>query len=333
MSVKQIIFASRPAGMPNASTFQTAATQLSPLQPGELHLKGVYYSVDPYMRGRMNEGKSYIAPFEVGKPMEGAVVAEVLDSKAEGYHKGDLVMGGLLPWSTEMIVPATAVKPVDGKLAPPSYYLGLLGSPGLTAYCGLVVIGKPKPGETVLVSGAAGAVGLVAGQIAKILGCNVVGIAGTDDKITLLKSEYGFDDAINYKTSSDIGAAIARACPNGIDIYFDNVGGEITDAVFPLLNFQARVPVCGQIATYNDADPGNGPRILPLMLKRAILVQGFLIRYMKEHHAEALQHLSAWLKEDRLRFTETIVEGFDKLPEALLGLFSGKNTGKMVVKA
>ncbi|HEY8915855.1 MAG TPA: NADP-dependent oxidoreductase [Chitinophaga sp.] len=333
MSVKQIVLAARPSGMPDASVFRTENVELPPLQAGQLHIRGLYFSVDPYMRGRMNDAPSYIPPFQLNAPIEGAVVAEVLESQVMGYNPGDLITGGLLPWATEAIVSAEAIKPIDTQSIPPGYYLGVLGSAGITAYCGMVIIGRPKAGETVVVSGAAGAVGLVAGQIAKIMGCRVVGIAGSEEKIRRLKTEFGFDEAINYKTTPDMGAALAAACPKGIDIYFDNVGGTTTDAVFPLLNFQARVPVCGQISSYNDTATPPGPRILPQVVKRSILIQGFLVRYMKEYHAEAALHLTQWLKENKLQFEETVVEGFDRLPEAWLGLFSGQNMGKMIVKA
>lgn len=334
MSVKQILFTARPKGLPDASSFRLATAELPPLQPEELHLKGLYYTVDPYMRGRMSDVRSYSPPFELNKPFAGGVVAQVVESRDNGFKPGDIVLGAMLPWATEMVVPARAVRIIDTQLAPPSYYLGILGMPGLTAYCGLMVIGKPKPGENVVISGAAGAVGLVAGQIAKIQGCRVIGIAGSEEKVKMLKEEYGFDEALNYKTSPDLSAEIGRLCPDwGVDIYFDNVGGDVTDAVFPHLNFHARIPLCGQIAEYNSTKPPMGPRMQPIMLIRSVLMKGFLVAQFKEHHAEGVRYLSQYLKEGRLKYTETIIEGFEKMPEALLGLFSGQNTGKMVVKA
>jgi NADPH-dependent curcumin reductase CurA len=330
--MKQIILAARPKGMPDASIFRFEQATLPALQQGEIHLKGLYYSVDPYMRGRMNDKKSYSPPFELDKPIVGGVVAEVLESKDERFVPGDVVLGPYLPWATEMVVAADTVKKVDTKLVPPSYYLGVLGMPGLTAYFGLMDIGKPKAGETVVVSGAAGAVGLVVGQLAKLQGCRVVGIAGSADKIKMLKEEYGFDEAVNYKTDN-LAAEIAKACPDGVDIYFDNVGGDVSDAVLQQLNFFARVPLCGQISAYNNTEVEIGPRVTPYLLTRSVLMQGFIVRNYAARFAEGLQYLAPLVAAGKLKYTETIVEGFDKIPEALLGLFSGKNTGKMVVKA
>ncbi|MFZ1798322.1 MAG: NADP-dependent oxidoreductase [Chitinophagaceae bacterium] len=224
------------------------------------------------------------------------------------------------------------IRRIDTTIAPSSYYLGILGMTGLTAYFGLMHIGKPKAGETVVVSAAAGAVGMVVGQIAKIQGCYVVGIAGTDEKIKMLKEEFGFDDAINYKTTADMKKAIANACPKGVDIYFDNVGGEISDAVISNINFHARIPLCGQISLYNSSETPMGPRLQPMLLTRSVLMQGFIVSNFQEHFPEGIKHLSKWLKEGKLKFTETIEHGFENLPQALLGLFKGENTGKMIVE-
>jgi NADPH-dependent curcumin reductase CurA len=205
--------------------------------------------------------------------------------------------------------------------------------PGLTAYFGLMHICKPKTGETVVVSGAAGAVGVVVGQIAKINGCRVVGIAGSDEKIKLLKEDFGFDEAINYKTSDNIKKAIAAVCPNGVDIYFDNVGGEISDAVIANINFHARIALCGQIALYNSVEIPTGPRLQPMLLTRSVLMQGFIISNYQQQFPEGIQYLAKFIREGKIKFRETFVNGFDQLPHALLGLFKGENTGKMIVKA
>jgi NADPH-dependent curcumin reductase CurA len=284
------------------------------------------------MRGRMNDVKSYSPPFQLERPMEGGVVAQVVASKNEAFQPGDMVVGPYLPWAEEMVLPGDQFRKIDTALAPPSYFLGILGMTGLTAYFGLMDIGKPKSGETLVVSGAAGAVGLVAGQLGKLLGCRVVGIAGSEDKIRLLKEEYGFDEAVNYHTT-DLAAEIGKACPNGVDIYFDNVGGKVTDAVFRHLNFFARIPLCGQISSYNATTPPTGPRVQPIMLTFSVLMQGFIVRNYSARFAEGIQYLAPLVKAGKLKFTETITEGFEKLPEALLGLFSGQNTGKMIVKA
>ena len=331
MKHRQISLAARPNGMPDATTFQFDDVELPALKAGDMLVEATHFSVDPYMRGRMNDAKSYIPPFQVGQPLAGAAVARVVESQAEGFAPGDMVTGAL-PWATQAVVPATGLKKIDTTLAPASYYLGILGMPGLTAYFGLLDIGQPKPGETVVVSGAAGAVGIVVGQIAKIQGCRVVGIAGSDDKVDMLLNEFGFDAVVNYKTAPDLTKAVTEACPNGVDIYFDNVGGEVSDAVIANINFHARIPLCGQIAFYNSTDVPVGPRIQPMLLTRSVLMKGFIIGNYKERFAEGIQQLATWVSEGKLRYTETTQHGFDKLPEALLGLFSGQNTGKMIVE-
>ncbi|HEY9257119.1 NADP-dependent oxidoreductase [Chitinophaga sp.] len=335
MKIKQILFAARPKGLPEAANFQTVETTLPELMPGEVLVKPLYFSVDPYMRGRMNDSKSYIPPFQVGQPIESGGVAEVVDSKDDQFKAGETVMSSgprpFLPWATAAIFPGNHLRKIDNSI-PLTYYLGLLGVPGLTAYFGMVDIGKPKAGETVVVSGAAGAVGIVVGQIAKIMGCRAVGIAGGAEKIKLLTDTFGFDAAIDYKGNADMDGALAAACPNGVDIYFDNVGGEISDAVIRHLNFFARVPLCGQIALYNATEVPIGPRIQPFMVTRSILMQGFIIGNYATRFGEGVKQLSEWIKAGKIKYTETVVEGFDQLPTALLGLFSGKNSGKMVVK-
>ena len=332
MKIKEIILASRPKGMPSKNNFDFKDSDLPTLEDGSLHLKGLYYSVDPYMRGRMNDAKSYVPPFKVGEPIEGAVIAEVLESKSPNFKKGDKVQARL-PWKTEMVSKADKLQKIDDSIAPASYYLSILGMTGLTAYFGFLDIGKPIPGDTVVVSGAAGAVGSVVGQIAKIKACHAVGIAGSDAKVKMLKEKFGFDAAINYKTTEDIKGAIAEACPNGVDIYFDNVGGPISDAVIANVNFHARIPLCGQISLYNATETPKGPRLQPMLLTRSVLMQGFIIGNYSDRFPEGIKQLAEWVKEGKLTFEETIVEGFDKLPEAFLGLFHGDNKGKMVVKA
>ncbi|ULQ53142.1 NADP-dependent oxidoreductase [Flavihumibacter fluvii] len=328
----QIVLANRPKGMPVLTDFRFEDIELPVLSDGEVLVEGVYYSVDPYMRGRMNAAKSYAPPFEVDKPIIGGVVAKVLESKSLDFVAGDLVTGRL-NWRKKDVVQEKLLKKIDASIAPPSYYLGILGMPGMTAYVGFIHIGKPKAGETVVVSGAAGAVGVIVGQLAKIKGCRVIGIAGSEEKIRLLKEEFGFDEAINYKTCPDLKKAIADLCPNGVDIYFDNVGGEISDAVINNINFHARIPLCGQIALYNSSVPPMGPRLQPMLLSRSVLMQGFIIFNYESLFPEAIKEMSQWIKAGKLKFTETVIQGFEHLPIALLGLFSGENTGKMLVKA
>jgi len=332
MTTEQIVLTSRPKGTPTLDNFRCENSTLPQVQVGEVLLKGLYYSVDPYMRGRMNDAKSYVPSFQLDQPLEGGAIAEVIESKSADFKTGDLVLGSL-PWSREFIASEKNLRKIDSIIAPPSYYLGILGMTGLAAYFGLMDIGKPKAGETVVVSGAAGAVGLVAGQIAKIQGCRVIGIAGTDEKIKLLKEDFGFDEAINYKTITDMKNVIAAVCPKGVDIYFDNVGGEISDAVISHLNFHARIALCGQISSYNSSDISMGPRLQPMLLTRSVLMQGFIIGNYQARFPEGIKKLAQWLKEGKLKYTETIVLGFEQLPTALLGLFKGENTGKMIVKA
>lgn len=332
MKTQEIILASRPKGMPTKNNFEIRESDVSSLSDGEVRLKGLYYSVDPYMRGRMNEGKSYVPPFKVGEPIEGSVIAEVVESKSSAFANGDKVHARL-PWKQEMTAKGEHLQKIDDSIAPASYYLSILGMTGLTAYFGLLDIGKPIPGDTVVVSGAAGAVGSVVGQIAKIKACRVVGIAGTDAKVKMLKEKFGFDEAINYKTTEDIKGAIAEACPDGVDIYFDNVGGPISDAVIANINFHARIALCGQISLYNATETPKGPRLQPMLLTRSVLMKGFIVGNYSDRFPEGIKQLAEWVKDGKLTFEETIVDGFENLPEAFLGLFHGDNKGKMVVKA
>lgn len=331
MKTKQILLASRPKGLPKTTDFMFDEADLPDLQQGEVLLKSLYISVDPYMRGRMSGRKTYIDPFELDEPITGGVVAEVMESKYSGLLKGDQVMG-MLPWATYCVASGKSLQKIDTLQVPASYYLGILGMPGLTAYFGMMDICEPKPGETVVVSGAAGAVGTVAGQIAKLLGCYVVGVAGSDAKAERLKSEFGYDEAVNYKTSGNLQKAIEKACPKGVDCYFDNVGGDVTDAVIKNINFHARIALCGQIALYNEETISEGWRLLPLILSRSALIKGYIVSNYQQQFPEALEQLRRWLLEGKLKYTETVMVGFEQLPNAFLGLFSGDNTGKMIVK-
>jgi NADPH-dependent curcumin reductase CurA len=331
MNTRQFVLASRPEGLPIKGNFRIETKVVEALEDNEVLLKPWYISVDPYMRGRMNDIKSYAAPFEVGKPIRGSVVAKVVESRSKSFNDGDVVFANL-PWSTYCIEKAENLRKVDTSSVPPGYYLGILGMPGLTAYFGIVDIGKPKAGETVVISGAAGAVGLAAGQIAKILGARVIGITGTDEKCKLLTEQFRFDEAINYKTSKTLRKVIASLCPKGVDVYFDNVGGEITDAVIANLNFHSRIALCGQISQYNNTRIKMGPVILPMLLTRSVMVQGFIVGNYKDRFGEGLTQLTKWVNEGMLTYKETIVHGFDNLPEAFIGLFAGKNQGKMLVE-
>lgn len=329
MQTQTILLASRPKGAPTADNFRFETHDLPALSQGQVLLKTRYVSVDPYMRGRMNEGKSYIPPFELNQPIAGGAVAEVVESQLDSLPVGTLVTGSL-PWQQYSVSDGKGLQPIADGQAPASYYLGLLGMPGLTAYFGLLDICQPKPGETVVVSGAAGAVGLLVGQIAKIKGARVVGTAGSDEKVAYLK-ELGFDEAINYKMAN-IPEALAAAAPNGVDCYFDNVGGPITDAVYDLLNNHARIALCGQISSYNEAEVPMGPRPEAKLLKTSTKLQGFIVSNYYQRWPEGVKQLTEWYQQGRLRAEETVTEGFDQIPAAFLGLFKGENTGKAIVK-
>lgn len=318
--------------MPSDKNFEITEAELTTLSEGEVRVKALYISVDPYMRGRMSSAKSYAEPFEVGKAIVGGVVARVTESQSAEFKKDDIVFG-MMKWQQIQDVPAAGLRLIQQNDIPLGYYLGILGMPGLTAYFGLLEIGKPQAVETVVISGAAGAVGMVVCQLAKLKGCRVVGIAGSDEKLAYLKNTLKIDEVINYNTSGNMFKAIEKACPNGVDIYFDNVGGEISDAVISALNRFARVVICGQISLYNVTEMPMGPRLQPLLLKRSVLMQGFIVSNYAAKFEEAMQQLEAWVKEGKLKYTETIVEGFEKLPQTFCELFQGKNTGKFLVKA
>jgi len=328
---KVILLNKRPHGKPVLSDFKIISEEVPSAKDGEILLKTLFVSVDPYLRGRMNDAKSYAPSFELNKPMQSGIVAEVTESKHADFKKGDFV-SGVLGWKEYQTSNGKHLQKVDGSDAKLSNYLGILGMTGLTAYLGLTEIGMPKKGETIVVSGAGGAVGTVVGQIGKILGCNVVGITGSDEKVALLKSKFKFDDAINYKTTKDIKEAVKIACPDGVDIYFDNVGGEISDAVLANINKFARLPVCGAISLYNETKVPLSPPLQPLLLTKSATMRGFIIGDFSEKFPAAMKQLTSWLKADKLTFSETIVEGFDHIPQAFLDLFDGKNQGKMIVK-
>jgi NADPH-dependent curcumin reductase CurA len=278
----------------------------------------------------MRDTDSYAEPWDVGEPLNGAVVGEVVDSKSGDYRAGDLVTGNGA-WADFNVLNADSVAPVDPTIADLPAYLGVLGMPGRTAYFGLLEVGNPKPGDTVVVSGAAGAVGSTVGQIAKLNGCQVVGFAGSEEKVDWLTDDLGFDAAINYKDVDDYRMALDEAVPDGIDVYFDNVGGPITDAVFTKLNLDARVAVCGQIAHYNDEDVPTGPRKLPQLIPARAKVEGLLVGDYAPRFEQATKQLSTWIASGDITHRETIVDGLENAPDAFLGLFSGDNIGKQVV--
>ena len=292
-------------------------------------VRTLYISVDPYLRGRMREGRSYVAPFEVGQVIESGAVGEVIESRCPEFQPADIVTG-MFGWRLYNTANAGSLRKVPAGV-PISTALGVLGMSGLTAYFGLLDIGQPKKGETVAVSGAAGAVGMTVCQIAKIKGCRVVGVAGSDEKNRYLKEELAVDGAINYK-DGDMRRAMKEACPNGIDVYFDNVGGSVSDAILPLLNHGARIVICGQISIYNLDQPDIGLRPQPYLLVNSALMKGFIITGYAARFSEGIRQMAQWLSEGKLKYAETIAEGFENTPRAFIGLFSGENLGKQLVK-
>ncbi len=331
MMNKMILLKNRPQGWPDQDTFEMKEAPASKPEEGQVLVRSIYLSVDPYMRGRMNDTKSYVPPYQLGEVISGGVVGEVIESRSELFSAGDKVLG-MLGWQLYNIADAKSLRKIDGKSAPLSAYLSVIGLTGLTAYFGLMDIGRPKAGETVVVSGAAGAVGMVVGQIAKIHGARVVGIAGSDEKTKFLVDELGFDAAVNYKTS-DLKQALEQACPQGVDVYFDNVGGDVSDAVMSLLNDHARIPLCGAISAYNKEEGSDvGPRILTKLIKTRSMIKGFVLGDYADRLPEGMEHLTKWLSEGKLKYEETIMEGFEKVPEAFVQLFKGTNIGKMLVK-
>ena len=328
---KVILLHKRPVGKPVLSDFKFTREAIPAPQTGDILLKTLYVSVDPYLRGRMNDSESYVPSFILNEPIQSAIIAEVIDSNHAEFKKGDFVMGNL-EWKEFQISDGKGLHKVDADYTELTPYLGILGMTGITAYIGLTEIGIPKPGETLVVSGAAGAVGSVVGQIGKVLGCKVVGITGSDEKADLIKSKFKFDKTINYKTTPDLQKAIHEVCPNGVDIYFDNVGGEISDAVLANINKHARLPVCGAISLYNETAIPVGPRLQPILLTKSATMRGFIVGDFSDKFPMAIKQLGTWLKQGKLTYSETIVYGFRNIPQAFIDLFDGKNEGKMIVK-
>lgn len=328
---KSILLNNRPIGKPKLSDFKIVDEDMPELSKGEVLLKTRFVSVDPYLRGRMSDAKSYVPPFELHKVISSGMVSEVIATENDQFKVGDIV-SGMLAWKNYQTSNGEQLLKIDAHDSSLSNYLGVLGMTGLTAYFGLTKIGNPKKGETIVVSGAAGAVGTIVGQIGKILGCRVVGIAGTDEKVAMLKDEFGFDEAINYNTTENITKTIAEVCPDGVDVYFDNVGGAISDSVHANINRLGRIIVCGAISVYNHTDTPKGPRVENFLIKKSVLMQGFIVSNYAAEFNEGIDHLAKWLNEGKLKSSETIVEGFENIPQAFIDLFDGKNTGKMVVK-
>ena len=332
---QQILLASRPTGLPTPENFQIVQTPVPEPADGQLLLEILYLSLDPYMRGRMDDAKSYAKPVDIGGVMEGGTVARVLRSRHPGYKEGDIVLSHS-GWQRYALSDGENLRKLDPTLAPISTALGVLGMPGFTAWTGLLQIGQPKPGETVVVAAASGAVGSAVGQIARIHGARAVGIAGGLEKCAFVRDELGFDAVIDHR-APDFAQQLADACPDGIDVYFENVGGKVWDAVFPLLNDFARIPVCGLISQYNALPQAeSGPDKLALVmrdvLKKSLTIRGFIQRHFLELRPQFLREAAAWVEDGRLRYREDIVDGLDKAPAAFIDLLQGRNFGKLVIK-
>ncbi|HCL3682523.1 NADP-dependent oxidoreductase [Pseudomonas aeruginosa] len=329
----QVVLAARPQGAPRVSDFRLEQFAIPEPGAGEVLLAAKYLSLDPYMRGRMDDRKSYSAPTPIGGVMEGDVVAEVVTSRHPDYEVGDRVLARL-GWRTHAISDGTGLANLDSRFSPVTTALGVLGMPGLTAYAGLLTIGKPLPGETVVVAAASGPVGSLVGQIAKLKGARVVGIAGGPEKCTYVKNELEFDEVVDHR-SSRFAEELAAACPNGVDVYFELVGGAVWQSVFPLLNEFARVPVCGLISQYNASGQTAGTDHLPAtmreILSRSLTLRGFIVREFADQTPRFLDEVSTWIANGQIRYREDVVVGLSNAPAALIGLLEGRNFGKLVV--
>jgi NADPH-dependent curcumin reductase CurA len=332
---RRIVLVSRPVGEPTPGNFRVEDTVLPAPGAGEVALRTLWLSLDPYMRGRMSDAPSYAAPVGIGQVMEGRAISEVIASSADGLAKGDLVFGNT-GWQTHAVAAAANLKKLD-RIAGVSLpaYLGVLGMPGMTAYSGLLEIGKPKQGETVVVAAASGAVGQVVGQIARLKGARAVGIAGGAEKCRFVREELGFDDCVDHR-ATDLAERLKAACPQGIDVYFENVGGKVFDAVFPLLNFFARIPVCGLIAQYNAtmAPPDATPlfAVMRQVLTKRLTFRGFIVSDFAALAPDFQRDMTAWVRDGKIKHREYVIEGLDNAPAGLIGLLRGENFGKTVVR-
>ena len=331
---RQILLASRPSGEPTLENFRLVESEVPRPSPGQMLLRSIYLSLDPYMRGRMNAARSYAPPVEIGQVMEGRAIAEVVESNLPDYQPRDFVFAAI-GWQEYAVSDGQGVRKIDPALRPLTYALGLLGMPGMTAYTGLLNIGQPQPGETLVVAAAAGAVGSLVGQIGRIQGCRVVGIAGGPDKCRFVKEELGFDECLDHH-QPNLAARLEAACPRGIDIYFENVGGAVFDAVLPLLNNFARIPVCGLIAHYNATELPPGPDRVPLVMQQILVkrltFRGFIVWDFASQMPQFLADMSVWLREGRLKYKEDITDGLENAPRELIGLLRGKNFGKKIIR-
>ena len=331
---KRVVLVSRPVGEPKPADFRVEDYAMPAPGEGQVLLRTIWLSLDPYMRGRMSDGPSYAAPVPIGGVMEGGTVCEVVASNNPGFAKGDIVLARA-GWQSHALSDGKDLRKVDPNLGPVSTAVGVLGMPGMTAYTGLLDIGKPQAGETVVVAAASGAVGSAVGQIAKIKGARAVGIAGGKDKCDYVKNELGFDECVDHR-DPDLAAKLKEACPKGIDVYFENVGGAVFEAVFPLLNAFARIPVCGLIAEYNKFGEGAPPKWAASMMRNVLTkrlnIRGFIVSDFAARHGDFLRDMSQWVRERKVKHREFVTEGLDSAPGAFMGLLKGANFGKQLVR-
>ena len=330
----RIVLASRPEGTPVPENFRIERATVPSPADGEILLKVRYLSLDPYMRMRMSAAKSYAAPVEIGAVMEGGTVAEVIDSRHHDFAVGDIVLS-YSGWQTHALSNGEGLRKLDPTAAPVSTALGVLGMPGFTGWAGLLIVGKPQPGETVAVGAASGAVGSAVGQIARIKGARAVGIAGGASKCAFVRDELGFDQVVDHR-APDFAEQLAAACPDGVDVYFENVGGAVWDAVFPLLNPFARIPVCGLIAQYSSTGPFEGPDRLPTVMRqvlaKSLTIRGFIQREFADQRPIFYREMAGWIESGQVKYREDVVEGLENAPQALIGLLEGRNFGKLLIK-
>ena len=328
---RRVVLVRRPPGEPAESDFRVEEAPVPEAKHGEVLVRTIYLSLDPYQRGRMREAASYAAAVGLGEVMTGGIVGEVVQSNNPGFKVGDIVEDRL-GWQEYAIGTSPSLRKVDRSIAPISTANGVLGMPGMTAYFGLLEVGQPTPGETIVVSAASGAVGQVVGQIGKLMGCRVVGIAGGSKKCAFVKDELGFDACIDYKAEKDLDAALRAACPNGPDVYFDNVGGDITDAVLRNINTFGRVALCGSISQYNATSPPMGQHLLGTFVGKRVTTRGFIVTDFANRYDPARRQMSEWVKSGKIKYREDIVDGIDKAPSAFIGMLRGENFGKMLVR-
>lgn len=328
---REIQLKNRPMGMVTENDFEVVEVMIPDIEEGQILVRNAFISVDPYMRGRMGERETYVAPFELGKPLEGGCVGQVIESRSEKFQEGDFVLGNK-GWREFYVTEGRELTSIDPDVAAIQNYLGILGMPGLTAYVGLLDIGQPQEEETVFVSTAAGAVGSLVCQIAKIKGCRVIGSTGSDEKVVWLQEEAGIDEAFNYKTTTNLWDELPKHCPEGIDVYFDNVGGTHLEAAIESMNDHGRIVLCGMISIYNATRPPRAPRNLIMAISKRITLKGFIVSDHNDRKTAFMHDMEQWHKQGKIHWKETIVQGIENAPKAFLSLFTGESFGKMLVK-